>query len=135
MKCMPYVDYMFGNESEAAAFGKKMGYKDCSPANVALEIYKLPKENKSRSRIVVITQGSDSTIVVRDGKVTKFDVPKVPAEEIVDVNGAGDAFLGGFLSQMALGKPLEDSVRAGHYAARVILGVSGTVLHGKPGKW
>jgi adenosine kinase len=135
MKCMPYCDYMFGNESEATAFGKKMGYKDTSPSAVAMEIYNLPKENSSRSRIVVITQGADKTIVVKGGKLLSFDVPKVPASEIVDVNGAGDAFLGGFLSQLALGKPLEDSIRAGHYAARVILGVSGTVLKGKPGKW
>jgi len=132
MKAMPYTDFVFGNESEVVAFGKKMGYKDLSPRAVAQEIAKLPKERKDRSRTVVITQGPDPTIVVHNGKLTTYDVPKVPPEEIVDVNGAGDAFLGGFLSQLVQGKSIEDCVKTGHYAAKVILGVPGTTLKGKP---
>jgi len=128
MECMPYVDILFGNESEATAFGKQMKYKDTSPQAVALEIYNLPKNNKDRHRTVIITQGSESTIVVQNGKATTYPVPKLSADYIVDVNGAGDAFVGGFLSQLILGKPIADCVKGGHYAAKVILGVSGTVL-------
>lgn len=35
--------------------------------------------------------------------------------------GAGDAFVGGFLSQLVKGQPLAECVRAGHFASRVII--------------
>ena len=153
-QAMPYVDILFGNESEAKAFGEKMGYpvrlsrrrqmfvlsssalllQDTSPEAVALEIAKLPKENKNRPRIVVITHGAEPTIVVENFNVTKYPVPRVPPEEIVDANGAGDAFVGGFLAEIIRGRSIADAVRAGHYAARVILGVSGTVIPAHPPK-
>jgi len=53
-------------------------------------------------------------------------------EEIVDANGAGDAFVGGFLAQLILGKSIAECVRAGHYSAGVILRVSGCVFSGNP---
>jgi len=45
---------------------------------------------------------------------------------IVDTNGAGDAFLGGFLAGLLQEKPLEVAVKAGLYCARKILQTSGT---------
>ena len=41
------------------------------------------------------------------------------------VLGAGDAFVGGFLAQLILGKPIAEAVRCGHYAAGVIIRRSG----------
>ena len=41
-------------------------------------------------------------------------------EEITDLNGAGDAFLGGFLSQFMKGAPLGDCCKAGNEAAFVM---------------
>ena len=49
--------------------------------------------------------------------------PAAPA--LVDTNGAGDAFVGGFLAQLALGQPMAKCVDAGHWAARVIIQRSG----------
>jgi adenosine kinase len=46
-------------------------------------------------------------------------------ELLVDTNGAGDAFVGGFLSQLVLEKPIAECVRAGHFAARTIIQRSG----------
>ncbi|MDG6100215.1 carbohydrate kinase family protein, partial [Alteromonas sp. ZYF713] len=40
-------------------------------------------------------------------------VTRLPKEEIVDTNGAGDAFVGGFLSQFIQGKGVEASVTCG----------------------
>ena len=42
-------------------------------------------------------------------------------EEITDLNGAGDAFLGGFLSQYMKGSSLYSCCRAGNDASFVIL--------------
>jgi hypothetical protein len=51
---------------EAQTFAKEQNLKaqDGSIADIALEMSSLPKENKLRSRIVVITQGKDDVVVV-----------------------------------------------------------------------
>jgi adenosine kinase len=49
-------------------------------------------------------------------------------ELLVDTNGAGDAFVGGFLAQLVQGKSIADAVAAGHWAARYIIQQSGTQL-------
>lgn len=49
---------------------------------------------------------------------------------------AGDAFVGGFLSQLVQEKPIEDCVKAGCYAANVIIQRSGCTYPEKPDfKW
>ena len=129
---LPYVDILFGNESEAEAFGKQHGYDDLSVEGIAKKIANLPKENADKPRIVIITQGSNATVVATGETVTSYPVPSLEKDAIVDSNGAGDAFVGGFLSQLVQGKSIESAVNAGHYSAGLILGVSGTVLSGKP---
>jgi len=86
--------------------------------------------------VVVITQGSKATVVSVGGKeVESYEVELLDREKIVDLNGAGDAFVGGFISQLVQGKPIEQCVQAGHYAARTIIQVSGIVLKGKAEKF
>lgn len=73
-----------------------------------------PKAN-ARTRVVVITQGPESTIVVDGAKPAKvFPVTPIASELIVDTNGAGDAFAGGFLGAYVAGKSLDESVEVGH---------------------
>jgi len=126
-EAMPYADYLFCNESEAAAYAKKHELGD-DLKEVALKVAALPKKNESRPRTVVFTQGDKSTIVARDGKVTEYAVEALSKDLLVDTNGAGDAFVGGFLSQLVQDKDIEAAVTAGHYAARHIIQVSGTQL-------
>jgi len=121
---MPYTDFVFANESEAAEYGKAKGYgEDLSV--IALKLAAQPKASGTRARVVVFTQGSDSTIVASEGVVTVFPVDPLPKALLVDTNGAGDAFVGGFLSQLVLGKSHADCVKAGHFAARTIIQRSG----------
>lgn len=60
--------------------------------------------SKKKRRIVIITQGPEPVLVgISDGEnvqVKRFEVPKVSEEEKVDTNGAGDAFVGGFLGTL-----------------------------------
>lgn len=121
---MPYADFVFGNESEAAAYGEAKGYGS-DLATIALKLAAQPKASGTRPRIVVFTQGSSATIVAQGGVVTTFAVDPLPREALVDTNGAGDAFVGGFLSQLVQNKPMSECVRAGHFAARVIIQRSG----------
>ncbi|TYZ66530.1 hypothetical protein PybrP1_006382 [[Pythium] brassicae (nom. inval.)] len=124
MAAVPYADFVFGNESEARAFGVAHGWGEDVKA-IALQLAKLPKNNGARSRTVVFTQGAEPTVAVYQGEVYSFDVPPLAAAEIVDTNGAGDAFVGGFVSRLALGRPIADCVAAGHWAAQVVLRHSG----------
>lgn len=129
---LPMVDYLFGNEQEAAAFAESEGWASENLQEVARKISRLPKANGSKARTVVITQGSHPTIVAVNGKSRLYPVDHIPSYMIVDTNGAGDAFVGGFLSQLVCGKAVDDCVRAGHYAAGVIIQHSGCTFPSKP---
>jgi len=121
---LQFCDFLFGNESEAAAWGEKMGF-GTDVATVALKTAAMPKASGARPRVVVFTQGKDPTLVACGGVISAFPVPELPKEMLVDTNGAGDSFVGGFLAKLALGSDLATCVAAGNYAARQIIQVSG----------
>ncbi|KAJ3224224.1 hypothetical protein HK099_000085 [Clydaea vesicula] len=116
-----YWDVLFGNEAEAISYADSHDLKTHNITEIALHISKLPKKNVSRSRMVVFTQGAHSTIVVKDGKVHEFPVIPIDTKDIVDTNGAGDAYCGGFLSQYVQGKSIETCAKAGNYVANVVI--------------
>jgi len=120
-----YVDILFGNEAEAETFAKENGIEYKSISDIALRMAGMPKRNSKRSRIVIITQGADPTIVAQDGKILQFPVSRLEKDKIVDTNGAGDAFVGGYLSQLIQGRPLDKCIDAGMWAARIIIQHSG----------
>lgn len=128
-KALSYADFLFCNESEAEAYGKKhynLGADDLK--EIALKVAASPKVNTNRPRTVIFTQGSKSTIVARDGVVTEYSVEPLSKEKLVDTNGAGDAFVGGFLAQLVQERGLKEAVDAGHWAARYIIQQSGCTL-------
>ncbi|CAG8510326.1 19366_t:CDS:2 [Cetraspora pellucida] len=116
-----YCDIIFGNEAEAEAFAVSENWETKDLKVIALKIANLHKINASRSRVVIITQGSEPTIVAKqeDNSINEFPVIPINVEEIVDTNGAGDSFAGGFLSQYVQGKTIEVSVNAGHWLANI----------------
>lgn len=92
-------------------------------------------------------------------KVETFPVVKIDPKDIVDTNGAGDAFVGGeisiclsipcvvafcnvwccmlllvagFLSGLVQEKSLDQCVKAGHYSANVIIKRAGCTFPEKP---
>ncbi|KAF1860236.1 hypothetical protein Lal_00037574 [Lupinus albus] len=127
-----YMDYVFGNETEARTFSKVHGWETDNVEEIAIKISQWPKASGTHKRITVITQGADPVCVAEDGKVKLFPVILLPKEKLVDTNGAGDAFVGGFLSQLVQEKPIEECVRAGCYAANVIIQRSGCTYPEKP---
>ncbi|MCJ8738879.1 hypothetical protein PDJAM_G00040790 [Pangasius djambal] len=132
MSVMPYVDILFGNETEAAAFAKEQGFETDDIEEIARRVQLLPKVNKNRQRIVVFTQGQYDTVATVGEKVTRFPVLDIDQNDIVDTNGAGDAFVGGFLSELVQEKSLGQCIHAGHYAANVIIRRSGCTFPEKP---
>lgn len=78
--------------------------------------------------MVIVTCGPNPAFCVEKdsnkGEISFFGsyVPvHVNEGEIVDTNGAGDAFAGGFLSRYVKGKKLEECMAAGHWAASEII--------------
>jgi adenosine kinase len=121
MDAAPYWDILFGNESEMAEFSKANGFGTEDLKEIALKAAALPKKNGERSRTVVITHGSEPTIIAKDGQVTEYPVIPIAKEDIIDTNGAGDAFVGGFMSQLVQGKSIEECVRGGNWSANLII--------------
>lgn len=132
MKFFPYVDVLFANETEAVAFSKQQNFETEDIKEIALKAAALDKVNKSRGRIVVFTQGTGNTIVASDGKIQEFPIIAIDAKNIVDTNGAGDSFVGGFLSQFMQGHDIPRCCQVGNYAANYIIQQSGVTLNGKP---
>lgn len=117
-----YSDMIVGNMEELETFSGAKGMEK----KVIFEksFTKLaPKE-----RLFVITDGSKGVLISKyDYKRNKMDfiLQSFPSlmktEDITDLNGAGDAFLGGFLSQFMKGSSLYSCCTAGNDAAYVIL--------------
>lgn len=121
LNLMQYVDVLFGNSDEAAEFAKCQGFESSDLKDIAKLTANLPKANKEKERTIIFTQGKQATVTCHKGEITIF--PVVPAERslIKDTNGCGDAFVGGFLSQLVQNKSLEDCMRCGAYAAKVVI--------------
>ncbi|CAK9867156.1 unnamed protein product [Sphagnum jensenii] len=132
LEVVPYVDFLFGNETEAKTISSVLGWETEDTEVIALKLAALPKACGTHKRVVVITQGTDPSIVAEDGEVTKFPVILLPKEKLVDTNAAGDSFVGGFLSQLVLGKSIHDCVCAGNYAANVVIQRPGCTFPLKP---
>ncbi|XP_049926892.1 adenosine kinase isoform X1 [Epinephelus moara] len=132
MQVLPYVDMLFGNETEAAAFAKALDFETKDLKEIAKKTQALPKVNTKRQRVVVLTHGKDDTVMALGDKIKTFPVLKIDPKDIVDTNGAGDAFVGGFLSELVQERPLEQCVKAAHYAANVIIRRAGCTFPEKP---
>ncbi|XP_059168408.1 uncharacterized protein LOC131950318 isoform X2 [Physella acuta] len=125
LQLLPYTDYWFGNESECLAFAEANKLETTNIEEIAKKIAGWDKVNKSTPRTVVITQGKDPAISVVDGKVKEYPVILINQEDIVDSNGAGDAFVGGFLAKLVEGGSLDECVASGHQVANLILQSTG----------
>jgi adenosine kinase len=133
MQAYAYADLVFGNETELRAFAALNHLPLPSTTEDVSELVRamasLPKKSRTfRRRIVIITQGP-LPVVVSDGEeVLQVAVPPIPPKELVDANGAGDAFAGGFLAAFLLGQNLLACVQMGISSAAYILRTSGIVF-------
>jgi len=129
-KVLELADYVFSNEDEAKIYGETNNMSDTSPSAVAKFLAMLP--SKKGSRTAVITQGSEKTIVARsDGFYMEVPVAKIDKSKIVDLNAAGDSFVGGFLASLSQGESLQECVLNGHRGARYVIQRSGCTFDGK----
>jgi adenosine kinase len=119
---LPYVDIVICNESEAEAWASATDLPPTPLASIARALAVLPKANASRPRLVVITRGKDDTLVVGGAEPDApalYPVLAVRDTDIVDTNGAGDAFAGAFMAALVAGKDVPAAVRAGQKLAAI----------------
>lgn len=129
---LPYADVVFCNDDEARALGEKQGWGN-DLVEIASKLASFAKENKNRKRTVIFTQGAKETLVFQEGQeVLRFKPIECKPEEIVDTNGAGDSFVGGFLSQYIQEKPIDVCVDAAHYCAWECIRRSGATYPDHP---
>ena len=127
---LEHADFVFCNEDEADAYGKK---HDIAPGNreeTAKVIASLPKANGRRARHVIITQGKEPVIVASkhpDSEVTVTSVELTPIDRslIVDTNGCGDSFVGAFFAANIQGHDVIDCVKAGNALAGIVITKNG----------
>jgi adenosine kinase len=134
-KTLPNCDYLFGNETEARAYAEAVGWESDNVEFIATRLSLIPmntKGNESRKRKVVITQGCEPTVVAINGIVTLYPIIKLDSAKIVDTNGAGDAFVGGFLAALSKGKDVANCCKAGNYSASIVIQHSGCTYPAKP---
>lgn len=117
---LPYADFIFGNEHEAEAYAKVKGIKYENCEDIAIHLAQLPSKKKKRH--VIITQGAKPIIVADEhGNISLFEVERLSLKRLVDTNGAGDAFVGGFFAGYMQENSIPDCIRSGQWAARIII--------------
>lgn len=131
---LPYVDICFGNETEATTLSEAMDYGTKDLTEIAIKLAQSEKKTV-RPRTVIFTHGAEPTIVVvadlsRVWSVESYPVIPIKSHDIVDTNGAGDAFVGGFLAALAKGRSTSDCIASGNYSAHVVIQQSGCAFPG-----
>ena len=117
------ADIIAGSFQEAKEFA---GTDANNTQDVFINIFKKLKQKENR--LLLFTDGPNGALCGKyNYESNQLDyiiqcfAPKVKDEEIKDLNGAGDAFLGGFLSEYMKGRYVYDCCKNGINAATIIL--------------
>ena len=111
-----YIDIVFANEDEAAAFfpNKQDDYGAMAEAFADL------------CHIGAIKLGKDGSILAREDELVRVSAMEV--DEALDTTGAGDFFAGGFLTAWLQDKPLDECGRYGSILGAEVVKVLGASL-------
>ena len=112
-------DVIYANKAEAKFLYELIaGVKSEDILLICNELAQLPKINKQKRRIVVVTCGPEAAFIVEfDFNLNEatfigsYAPEPIDPKSIVDTNGAGDAFAGGFLAKLVNGDPLDFCMR------------------------
>ena len=113
-----YVDIIFANEEEAAAYSN--GKKPEEALNALSEV----------CSTAVVKLGKDGAMVKTSGSTVKIDAKKVKA---VDTTGAGDLWASGFLYKYLTGSSIEEAAEAGNEVASEVVQIMGASIPAE--KW
>ena len=88
-------------------------------------LFRSPADIGKRVELRITTLSEQGSLIV-DGSGHTLRTPAVPAPEIRDPTGAGDAFRGGFLTGIDSGLPVERAAQLGALVASLVLETTGT---------
>lgn len=133
LEAISYGDIIFANKEEAKFFVNNILMKEYDhDSDLPIIISQLPKKNVDKKRIAVVTCGPEPAhIAVFNHKTNiieftgSYEILFVSKSEIIDTNGAGDSFAGGFLATYFKGGDYESCMKSGHWAAQRIIKVRG----------
>ena len=138
-KVSPYACLIFGNETEAQAYANLRKWATKDQNEIAKLIANEQRINENKPRIAILTQGSDPIVIAYRSpkseqleeedqiKLFHIEIPILNKEDIIDTNGAGDAFAGGFLGKLVLNeydlseKSIRECIQMASYTAREII--------------
>ena len=113
---LPFIDYLFPNEKEAAYYTRKNTFSEMAAAFRDMGI-----------KNVVIKAGPEGCYV--SGGEGEYSLPAVPVPNVVDTTGAGDNFVAGFISGILQNASLRDCADLGlRQAAKAIMHTGGGTL-------
>ncbi|KAK0535966.1 adenosine kinase [Tilletia horrida] len=126
---LPYTAIVIGNESEAETYAGSHNLSSTDLPTVAKAIANFASELPSSiKRRVILTHGAEPSVLAVQGEEETRSFPVKPVENIVDTNGAGDAFAGGVLGALLLEQPIEKAIEAGNTLGGLCIGQNGPVL-------
>ena len=115
MDLLSRADITIANRTEALAMTKTETLDDA-----------LAALNKMDKKCIVITDSSNGAYILEKGEIIHSPITREPAK-IVNDNGAGDNFAGGFLyGYLQQGFDAKKAAQLGHLCAGYILGQTGT---------
>jgi sugar/nucleoside kinase (ribokinase family) len=110
-----YVDIVFANEEEAAAF---TGIKD--------DYISMARELAEHCEIVAVKVGAHGSYIAHNGEVTKIE--PMHAAKVIDTTGAGDLWAAGFLHGWSNKLDHAHSAKIGSILGAAVVQVQGSVL-------
>lgn len=102
----PLADYVVVNEGEAGSLG-------LTAQEGGEALFKLGAKH------VVVTQGSDDTLVISDVGIERITPDDI--ENVVDTSGAGDAFVSAFAWNIIQGHSVRTAVHRGNQAGGLVV--------------
>lgn len=110
-----YVDIVFANEEEAAAF-----------TGIADDYEAMAQELGSFCQVAAVKVGARGSYVAQGGTVHSID--PVPAQQVLDTTGAGDLWAAGFLYGWSRQLPVAECARIGSILGAAVVQTQGTEL-------
>ena len=129
---LPYCSTIIANSIEAEAFANRQGWGNIALPEIAKQVAHMPRIT-TRNRLVIFTnEASETHWAKSNNQCGSVPVKPIPKDKIVDTNGAGDAFVGGYFAALSNNQGLTDAIEAGHYAAGIIIQYNGCTFPADP---
>ncbi|WP_025755248.1 ribokinase [Mycoplasmopsis cricetuli] len=109
-------DYLIPNETELATIFNKDPIANENEINIILQ----EVEQKFPNLKILLTFGPKGVYFIDKNKHL-VNVPTPKEIKVIDTTGAGDSFIGGFLSQISIGTPLHQAIEFGIKTASITI--------------